>query len=256
MSGLKTASLVLGCWLSALPATALAQDRNSNEAERPTIDRSAPTYTSLTDGQPNDPGELEFTALGGVSVGDRELQTTMEFTPKGPFWSNALFTATFPTVNAGGNVASSEVSATLSWQQRWFGTNSSPVDFSTSAALQFPVNEPNQSTDFIGTAALNVLLGSGVGFLNGFVETQSGSRNPAPTDYGAIVGYKQPLNEKVGVIGDVLYARGSNVQLEGSAYFNATDALTIGPGFFLQTQLDNATSDVTFGAGVTVSYAL
>lgn len=236
--------------------SAFAQDTSQADASAASIDRSAPTFSSVSDGQPGSPGQMTVAGLVSYSQGDWEFQTALQYTPKGDFFEDALFTLTLPTVDAGEGIADAETSATLSWQQLWIGTASDPVNFSTSIAVQVPVDEPGQSTDVIATAGLNILMGKGVGYLNGFVETQNGPGNPAPAEWGAVAGYKLPLTSKIAVLGDALYSTGDNLELEASLYINANDHLSIGPGVFVQTTLDDGSSDVAFGAGVVLALSL
>lgn len=240
----------LACALLATPARA----QSAPAAAQP-VDRTVPTFSSISDGQPGSPGQLGLNALGSVSAGDWQGQASLQYTGKGKFGSNSTFTLTLPTVNAGEGIQDAETSATFAWQQRWFGTDTSKVTFSTSAAVQVPIHEPGQGTDFIGTASLNVLLGQGVGILNAYVETQSGQGNPAPTEWGVIAGYKRPLNQTFALIGDVVYSSGNNLQFEASLQINATSALTLGPGIFLATTLGDNSSDVTLGAGLVAGWS-
>ena len=239
--------------LVSLPATVRAQQVGQPAADT-SIDKSAPTFTSISDGQPADPGQFVLAGLTSVTSGDWEFQSTLQYTPKGEFWSNALFSVSFPTINAGENIADAETSATFSWQQRWFGSSTSRTTFSTTFAVQVPVDEPNTDVDFIASAGVTQIIGKGIGYLNGFVETQSGP-NPAPTEWGLIAGYKLPVSSKVAIIGDVVYSTGDNLQLETSLLINATDKMTIGPGAFISTTLDDGSSDVFVGAGLVMAYS-
>lgn len=218
------------------------------------VDKTVVTFSNIVDGQPGGPGQIGLEGIASLGGGDWQAQSTLQFTGKGGFLRNALFAVTFPTVQGGEGIRDVEISVSVSWQQRWIGSNQSRTNFATLLAVQIPVNEPNQDTDITLAGSLAQVVGTAdVFYLNGYVETNRGP-NPQPTEWGVFTGYKHPLNDTVSLIGDVGWQSSGDVASAGLALqVNVSGHLTLGPGINLSTTLDRRNSVEATG-GLVVYY--
>ncbi len=241
------------------------------------------TYTSLEDGQPGQPGELQINHFTGWSTRSGEsdawlMRPEIEYTFNHELLRNTKVGLDVPLEMLNGGVDGNG-DIEFHWIQRWIAEDPSGwwPTFSTINELRVPSGYHSSGVDWTLTFVMAKELGPGTAYLNAFFESANGRNNLEEADswwdqvrgeegddlrnfqWGFRFGYKWRITDTFAIIADYVLEtselRGEADQHTGevSAEWRINDKLSLGPGVMFTW--DGSDNHQNFGAGVTVHYS-
>jgi hypothetical protein len=232
-------------------------------AERQSFD----TYSTLEDGQPGAPGELEIHMVSGWQTRSGEhdpvfLTPQLEYTLNGSeFLRNTQLNLGVPlTLGFGDYVGNGDT--TFGWQQRWVKEDCNMPTLSTLAEMRIPTGYEGSGVDGKFTGIVAKDLGPGTAYLNAFVITANGHEvdDLRHFQWGGRVGYKWRISECFALIGDYVHqsseetGHANSNTLELSTEYKISENLSVGPGIVIG--LDRNEETPYFGAGLRAVYSI
>jgi hypothetical protein len=244
------------------------------------------TWTSLEDGQPGQPGEVQINYFNGWTTTSGEsdpwlmtpqLEITLGQSQSSFLRNTKIGIATPLELGNGGVDGNGDIE--LEWIQRWIAEEPCHwwPTFSTVNVIRFPSGYHSEKIDWTLTGVLAKNVGPGTAYMNAFLKSANGNNNLDSGSnslnslfgeedgddlrnfqWGFRWGYKWRINDKFALIADYIIEsselRGNHDHNIGelSAEWRVTDHLTIGPGILFG--LDGAGETPNFGAGVTIHY--
>jgi len=240
------------------------------QGDKPSADdvaqrQSMDSFTSLEDGQPSDPGELEFQLDLAWSTTSSESDpgfwvSQIKYTPDGSdFLRNMKLAVTTPFEIGNGGIDGNG-DAEFEWQQRWLAEDGDAPTVATIFSLRVPSGYQSDGIDGTFTAIIAKDMGPGTFFFNGWGKSANGDNIEDRRDFqwGGRLAYLWRFDEDAALTIDYVHQTSemngeSNVNLlELGAQFVIDESLTIGPGVFVG--LDGRETTPNFGAGIRITY--
>jgi hypothetical protein len=214
-------------------------------------------FSTLIDGQPNSPGGAELDiSLGWLNLAGAERPLLIGFVPSyTPAWTdfsrNMQLSLPIPMLWGSNGLRFGNIG--IAWQQRWVADLRRKLALSSYLGAGFtpPAGINGVTATLTGIGVM--VMGSGVGFLNGSMLVSSSDGLVAWSFLGA---YKLPVSAGTYLSADYAFAQGRNQRsvnlLDLAAVFSAGSHLTISPGAVIGL----GHRDVTprWGAGVRLVY--
>jgi hypothetical protein len=241
----------------------LALPGEDEVAERQSVD----TWSSLEDGQPGAPGELEIHLASGWQTRSGEhdpvfLRPALEYTLDGSeFLRNAQLILGVPlTLGFGDYVGNGDIN--FGWQQRWVKEEGIMPTLATLAEMRIPSGYEGSGVDGKLTGIVAKDIGPGTAYFNAFVKTANGHEidDLRYFQWGGLVGYKWRITDAFSFITDYVHksseeaGHANSNTLELSAEYKFNEHLSIGPGIVIG--LDRNEETPYFGAGFRMVYAI
>jgi hypothetical protein len=216
-------------------------------------------FNTLEDGQPGTPGTWEALIQPGWSQQldspdewNLELQFQHTFAAT-PFLRNLQLSLGLAFATTAGAVTAGDLVA--AWQQRWIADSARMLSLATLLEMDLPTAAG--STDVVTTLTGIVVKTFGFGnvYLNGYAQADSG---PQIELWGYRLGYGLRIGSASGVIGDYVRQRERDVPVsntfELSAFWAATDWISLGPGISVTREAGSGSSQ--WGAGVNITLSM
>ncbi len=243
--------------------------------------QSVDAYTTLEDGQPGAPGEIQLQVDAGWETRSNEhdefqLRPEIQWTPEnGEFWRNLQFTLAVP-MDLGNGAVDGNADLNFGWQQRWVKEEGLMPTMSTLAEIRIPSGYHSAGVDGRLTGIVAKDVGPGTLYLNVWMETVNGNNFDIGQEttflgftqegegirhfrWGSRLGYKWRINDTFSLIADV---RNESSEQKGvgdidafelSGEWHVNERITIGPGIIVGLDGHDETPD--FGAGIRFLYA-
>jgi hypothetical protein len=232
-------------------------------AERQSFD----TWSTLEDGQPGAPGELEIHLASGWQTRSGEhdpvfLHPELEYTLDGSeFLRNTQLDLGVPLTLGYGDYAG-EGDIEFGWQQRWVKEECNMPTLATLAEMRIPSGYEGSGVDGKLTGIVAKDVGPGTAYLNAFVETANGHEidDLRHFQWGGRVGYKWRISDCFSLIGDYVHqsseetGHANSNTLELSTEYKFNEHLSIGPGIVIG--LDRNEETPYLGAGFRLVYSI
>ncbi len=251
-------------------------------AEDPVTRRqSVDAFTTLEDGQPGAPGEIQFQVDTSWETRSGEpdeyfVRPELQWTPaNGEFLRNLQFTIATP-MELGSGAIDGNADLEFGWQQRWVKEEGLMPTMATLAEIRIPSGYHSAGVDGRLTGIVAKDFGPGTLYLNVWMETVNGNNfdiEPETTflgltsdgegirhfRWGSRLGYKWRINDTFSLIADV---RNESSEQKGvgdidafelSGEWHVNERITIGPGIIVG--LDGHDETPNFGAGIRFLYA-
>lgn len=280
-----TLSLASAEQTPASPESSAEKEKKYTEhrlAEDPVTRRqSVDTFTTLEDGQPGAPGEIQMQLDAGWETRSGQpdeftLRPELQWTPaNGEFWRNLQLTLAVP-MDLGNGAVDGNADLEFGWQQRWVKEEGLMPTLATLAEMRIPSGYHSAGVDGRLTGVVAKDFGPGTLYLNVWMETVNGNNFDIGEEttflgitregegirhfrWGSRLGYKWRINDTFSLVGDI---RNESSEQKGvgdidaidlSAEWHVTEQLTIGPGIIIG--LDGHDETPKFGAGVRFVYA-
>jgi len=257
--------------------------KKSSAADEMEDIQSFNTYTSLEDGQPGQPGELQINYFNGWETTSGEsdpwlMKTEIEYTFKQELLRNTKLGLAVPLELGNGGVDGNG-DIEFAWKQRWIAEEEGNwwPTFSTINEIRIPSGYHSEKVDWTLTGVLAKNIGPGTAYVNAWLKSANGSNNLEDEStfwdqlwceekgedlrnfqWGFRFGYKWRLSENFAIIPAYIMEsselRGGHNQNRGeiSAEWRVNEQLSIGPGILFG--LDGGDETPHFGAGITLHY--
>ncbi|HVP11266.1 MAG TPA: hypothetical protein VMV94_08795 [Phycisphaerae bacterium] len=232
-------------------------------AERQSID----TWSSIEDGQPGAPGELEIHLASGWQTRSGEhdpvfLHPELEYTLDGSeFLRNTQLLLGVPLTLGFGDYAG-EGDIEFGWQQRWVKEEGLMPTLATLAEMRIPSGYEGSGVDGKFTGIVDKDIGPGTAYLNAFIITANGHEvdDLRHFQWGARAGYKWRITDALALLVDYVHqsseetGHANSNTLEVSSEYKVTEHFSIGPGIVIG--LDRNGETPYFGAGCRFVYTI
>ena len=232
-------------------------------AERQSVD----TWSTLEDGQPGAPGELEIHLASGWQTRSGEhdpvfLEPELEYTLDGSeFLRNTQLILGVPlTLGFGDYVGNGDIE--FGWQQRWVKEEGMMPTLATLAEMRIPSGYEGSGVDGKLTGIVAKDIGPGTAYFNAFIITANGHEveDVRHFQWGGRVGYKWRITDAFSFITDYVHQSSEEMghansnTLELSSEYKFNEHLSIGPGIVIG--LDRNEETPYFGAGIRAVYTI
>lgn len=233
-----------GAGMLLFPAAVQGADRCATDV---TSRQGVSTFSLLTDGQPNGPGQPQLDITGSGGDGTEQLGGSISYTPIPQALCNTSLTLGTPGFTRTGDRTMFDHDIDVRWLQRWRADDANGPTVSTAIELEIPIDNPGEKVQANFTGVVARSFGQSTAYLNLLVSSPDGLTTEDWTA-GVLVGWQQPLPGGSSLIVDGGVQPGGARVIELSWQRPIGSHFTFGPGLSLQR--NNGQTQLTFGVQI------